>query len=362
MSAWTLLLSLSGCDRAIRGHTGAAYVADLSIQTEVPDAQASSARRAEDYLLPQYPPSPSDIKRCNDGKDVRNEFSPAWATVEVQRWGVMVSGNYSVSLNDGVLDGGSHNGSLIPILYDELVELRLNATHTGAGLRCWPEFQGRLLLVAEDATSWSVLQRIVYTAHQAGFEHVDLLVDDAAKVAEAESSPPYPPFSERVPAEVETRPRLSDEELTRAREQLARGERIRSTGDACVDRLDLSLSPSGTTFQATPRHGGALLEPAEGVWDGSFTPEPGRLETVVHATRDTSYGDVLEVLTQLDDHGDVALDTMRSEEPSYNALMTAWAGTWLSYSRNQFVPVVELTAEHLGSPLSCVDATGTIQR
>ncbi|MCP4808049.1 MAG: hypothetical protein GY913_31780 [Proteobacteria bacterium] len=334
----------------------------MTIQTAVPAVEGATPRLVEDYLLPLYGADNDTMVDCSEGDDVRDEFVTAWAVVEVQRWGIMANGSYTLSLSDGVLDGSSHNGNLLPLLYDQLVEWRLNAMSLSAGMRCWPEFPARLLLVAEKDMSWSIVQRVAYTAQQAGFEHVDLLVDDTATVSQATRKPPYPMFTERGPEIHEPRPRLSDEEIERARAQLAAGARIRSTGEACVDRLEVNIGSTLTTYEALPGHGGALAEPGEGTWkwDPVSIDGDGRLESVISADRDTKYSRIIEIASQLDHEGDVAFDTLSNTEPSYQSLPTSMGGTWLSYNSAQWISVIELTPERLGSALSCVDDAGTI--
>ena len=331
------------------------YIPDMTVQTLTPEVEGATPRRVEDYLLPQYGPDAKGIAACAKGEDVRDQFGTTWATVEVQRWGVMANGSYTLSLSDGVLDGSSHTGNLLPLLYDTLVQWRLNAISTGAGMKCWPEFEGRLLVIAEPQMSYSVVQRIVYTAQQAGFQKIDLLVEDPETVRKAVAKAPYPAFSERGPELDEPRPRLSDEEIERAREQLAAGQRIRGSGEACVDLLDMHVDG---TWASWPRHGGALLDEELGA--GTPTLLDGRLETVVHAGRDAQWKDVVSLAHEMTEHGDVSLDIVTTEDPSYSSLGTHTSSTWLSYNTAQWIPVVELTPQRIGTPLSCVDDQGRI--
>ena len=341
------------------------WIPDLSVSTQLPTTTGASVQRAEKYLLPSYIADwDTDVqRRCAEGEDMRAHFSTQWAMVEIQRWGVLLNGMYTTSLNDGVLDPSGHRGLLLPLLYDQLLNMRLTAEVTQASLPCWSEFEGRLLVVAEPATDWSLLRRVVYTAHQAGFEHVDLLVADPQAVADAQADPPYPAFDGARAVEEESfPPRLNPSEVERARAMLEAGQRIRDAGAACTDRLSVHMDEDGVeSLRGEPRHGGAL-DPEEP--DNPYSIDPfGSLEIVLSAHGDTEYAEVierLESLRRLHPGAGLAFDGSTVDTPSYAPIGLVQSSSWTSYTKETWLPVIELDPEQLGQPLSCVAPDGTV--
>ena len=225
-----------------------------------------------------------------------------------------------------------------------------------SGLACWSGSQKRLLVVAEPATDWGLVQRIVYTAHQAGFPDVDLLVDDAAAVADATASPPYPLFSGSEQEEREALPRLSEEEIDKAREMLARGQRVRETGARCSDRLEAFVDRGhplgqGDALDADHPSDPALIDPA------------GSLDIVVAAQPDTEYGDLVDGIVSL--RGDnpsasLMFDESTSANPSFQALGVVASTHYKSFSKETWIPVIEIEPERIGQTLSCIDDEGNL--
>ncbi len=346
------------------GSNYTSWIPDLSVSTQVPRATNSDVQRVEKYLLPSYIADwdPEVQQRCADGEDMRAHFGTQYAMIEVQRWGVLLNGVYTTSLNDGVLDTSGYRGLLLPLLYDALLAMRLNAEATMSGLACWSGSQKRLLVVAEPATDWGLVQRIVYTAHQAGFPDVDLLVDDAAAVADATASPPYPLFSGSEQEEREALPRLSEEEIDKAREMLARGQRVRETGARCSDRLEAFFSANGTRTLSGQSSFGYALD-ADHPSDPALIDPAGSLDIVVAAQPDTEYGDLVDGIVSL--RGDnpsasLMFDESTSANPSFQALGVVASTHYKSFSKETWIPVIEIEPERIGQTLSCIDDEGNL--
>jgi len=358
------LLWMSGCLSGFVDPGYVGWIPDLSISTQVPRVEGADVQRVEQYLLPASIADwdPEVAAKCVDGEDVRESFSTQYAMIEVQRWGVLLNGMYTTSLNDGVLDSSGHRGLLLPLLYDQLLEMRLTSEAIISGMPCWGQPTNRVLVVAETATDWALLQRVAYTAHQAGFEHVDLLVEDPSAVSKATASPPYAAFS-GGPIEVEARPpRLSQAEIDRARSMLEGGQRVREAGASCVDRLRVTLPHSGDpVFEARPNHGGALAEDA--IWAPTIDPD-GELEIIFGAERDREWQDVATVLAELRataPDADLSFTQSDWQTPSYTPIGTVAASTWMSYTKEQWVSVIGLAPEPIGDQLSCIDAQGRVR-
>ena len=361
-----LLISMLGCDRPFEDY-GEPWIPSLSHNNAPPVRKSTNVRRIEEYMLPAGVDTQTPARQdCLQGEDVRGWYQPTYAFVEVQRWGVMLNGMYTVSLNDGILDPVSTRGQLIGELYDALLEMRTTGESLSAGMPCWPEASPRLLILADDAESWSVVERVVHTGWQAGFDHVDLLVDDSQARNEAESSQPRPAFVPGARGAAPPPDYLSDEEVQQGLEQLRRGYRLRPGADSCHDRLTLSLD--GDTTHLEPRALGAgqleglqptSLTGAEGPVTQLLTDwveDPSRVDVQISAAEESSWVDVLALVEETSQAlPGASLSLVDGDQlgPSQTRLGAVPSAVYTSYGHQQWVSVIELSPPSLGLSLAC---------
>jgi hypothetical protein len=361
-----ILLALMGCDKTMESWSDP-WIPSISVNSPAPTATATAVRRLEDYLVPTGIDTAAPARAdCVAGEDVRGWYQPTYAFVEVQRWGVLVNGSYTTSLDDGLLNVAYASGQLLPELYDSLLGLRTTGESLSAGMPCWPDQPPRLLLLADESMGWSVLQRVVHTAWQAGFDHVDVLVSDPTARAEAEAIPPRPAF---VPGARST-PRppdyLSEEEVEQGLEQLRRGYRLRPSAESCRDRLSIYRSAGSTHLQPLALGAGQLdgWQPMD-VLDGErdayelvrgMVEAPELVDVQVAGDDELSWGEIVRTLDQAARAAPGAPLTLFDEDhrdPSNTRLGTVPASVYQSYGHEQWVTVIELSPPSLGLSLAC---------
>ena len=220
----------------------------LSVHVPLVQVSGATAQRMEEFLVPgATPASPRLQDRCAAGEDVRHRFPTRYAAVEVRPGSISVSGEQVASLDGWALRPNEVLGMLILPLYHRMQELA-DAHKSAATLgRCWPLFEGRVLLLVHPDTPYALTSRVLYSLGQAQFGEMSYAVADPSTLQSARQTPPAPPFTPR-PAVLPQGPLAS---LTAADERSDR---------RCHDWAMLTLEPQGALM--------ALYEPGPGHPDG----------------------------------------------------------------------------------------------
>ena len=369
-----ILLLLISCDRTLESW-GEPWIPSLSLNTPPPAVLSTSVRRVEDYMLPAgIDPSAPVRSECLAGEDVRGWYQPTFAIVEVQRWGVMLNGAYTSSLNDGVLDAGYAQGQLLPELHDALVTMRTTGAGYAAGMPCWPDTPPRLLIQADATTSWSVVQRVVFTGWEAGFDDIDLLVDDPLARTGAETLQPRPPFQPGARSAPEPPHYLSEDEVSAGLAQLRQGYRLRPSADQCRDRLGVHRMGGATFLLPTALGAGQLddLEPwllpndaepealDQALQD--WVDEPARVDVQVAADDDLTWLEVVTLASSTSralPGASLALVDDDGLPPSQTRLGVMPSAIYQSYGHQDWLSVIELSPPSVGLSLACGDGART---
>ena len=116
-------------------------------------------------------------KRASN-EDVLDQIPSRYVVVQVGLDTLRIPGA-TIPMSDGTLVDSHRRGSLIPELYDALLNVRTREQSNGE-LACLPAGAPRLLVVADERVPLQPVAQVRYTAGQAQFGAVDLAVADPA--------------------------------------------------------------------------------------------------------------------------------------------------------------------------------------
>lgn len=115
-------------------------------------------------------------------------------------------------------------------------------------------------------------------------------------------------------------------------------------------------------YISEPFYGKALS--LEGPTHPSHVRADGNLELLLRAHPDTEYGDVVDALSTVRAYSPTAAlmwDEQSDDIPSYSPIGVVATSTWMSYTKDSWVPVIELDPESFWSQSSCIDSEGTLR-
>ena len=144
----------------------------------LPRVQYSESRELADYLLTWN----DDLaRRCAAGEDVSGRVDRQILVVEVSPEHLSFGGEDLLSLDGGRIPDGALRGYLIKPLYDALLESNERGqqlrAQSGGACRHYP-FSERLRIAVDRGLSAQILSQVLFTAGQAQYIDLHLLVDD----------------------------------------------------------------------------------------------------------------------------------------------------------------------------------------
>ena len=161
---------------------------------QLPQVDGAGQVPVRAYLLPDpdadglHGMSESTAERCMVGEDVVGDIPLVVGIIEAAPGGELRAAGVTVGTValDGSLPASDLKGQLHVRLYDHLLDLAEGAKELSSGVCApWavpgerPRFHGRLLIAADERLPYATVRTLLYTAGQAQFTRLGLVVDDA---------------------------------------------------------------------------------------------------------------------------------------------------------------------------------------